>query len=428
MNLNIITQIDIIRNIRSRNLRGRYGLSLIEIMMSILVLSIGLLGVLAAIPFGGFQMEQMRNADYTASVARNAFAIIEANDWHVPSCRSWYRPDLERYNNNNAILFNNTSNYCMDFTFPVLIDPIGEQLDNADGLDNDNTSNYPYPVKNAWNNIFYYYQIYPRKTNFDLNEGAYYNNTGTNNYLNYFLSRFGIDYYFRTHDDIVYNTPEHEGKTIFRPVLTDDELVSMDHYSDTNRYDNVLTENLRLFTGEFSWMAMVRPRLTDISFRYCPVYPTNSVQETDVDVIVFKGRTTSKPLLFTAYKMDNMVGGGSFFLTLTNSENDSLDDLYEYLKTTSHILITGNNPLDFTVENNTNYYYRRFARWYQVANYSRAYTDNTFGYGIQVTLIGPDCPNVANWGTVANGSVPVKALVFPQVTGVYSRTMSIKKK
>ncbi|MBQ1455682.1 MAG: prepilin-type N-terminal cleavage/methylation domain-containing protein [Thermoguttaceae bacterium] len=49
----------------------RGGMTLIEIMMAILILSIGLLGVLASVPFGAGQMGRMVEKDYVTAAARN---------------------------------------------------------------------------------------------------------------------------------------------------------------------------------------------------------------------------------------------------------------------------------------------------------------------------------------------------------------------
>ncbi|MBR6387692.1 MAG: hypothetical protein IKS14_05495, partial [Thermoguttaceae bacterium] len=63
-------------------------MTLIEIMSSILVLSIGLVGVLAAIPFGGFRMAQMSEADNSSLVGRDAVRMMKINGWANPT--NWY--------------------------------------------------------------------------------------------------------------------------------------------------------------------------------------------------------------------------------------------------------------------------------------------------------------------------------------------------
>ena len=69
------------------DLGRRRGETLIEIMASIMVLCIGLVGVLAAIPFGGFRMSQMSEADNSAAVGRNAVRMMKVNGWGNPKLR-----------------------------------------------------------------------------------------------------------------------------------------------------------------------------------------------------------------------------------------------------------------------------------------------------------------------------------------------------
>ncbi|MDO4585917.1 MAG: hypothetical protein Q4C95_01320 [Planctomycetia bacterium] len=104
------------------------GLSLLEIMISILVLSFGLIGVLASIPFGSYQMSKMNDADYTGNLARNAIKRVLVNELYNPSNFSLWFSDPQSFKyltdvNNNSVLdrFNTTVN----LNSPVLIDPLG---------------------------------------------------------------------------------------------------------------------------------------------------------------------------------------------------------------------------------------------------------------------------------------------------------------
>jgi type II secretory pathway pseudopilin PulG len=48
------------------------GISLLEVLAAIFVMSIGLLGVLAVIPFGAFQVSKAQHAEYAANMLANA--------------------------------------------------------------------------------------------------------------------------------------------------------------------------------------------------------------------------------------------------------------------------------------------------------------------------------------------------------------------
>ncbi|NQT41016.1 MAG: prepilin-type N-terminal cleavage/methylation domain-containing protein, partial [Planctomycetes bacterium] len=58
--------------------RGRQGMSLLEVLISIFVLSFGLMGVAALLPLGTFQVVEAGKADQAASCARAAFREVKA--------------------------------------------------------------------------------------------------------------------------------------------------------------------------------------------------------------------------------------------------------------------------------------------------------------------------------------------------------------
>lgn len=65
----------------------RRGLSLIEVLSAIFVLSIGLLGVLSVIPYGIYQVKRASIADHGTSLLRSARADL--------AVRGWDRPDAQ---------------------------------------------------------------------------------------------------------------------------------------------------------------------------------------------------------------------------------------------------------------------------------------------------------------------------------------------
>ena len=72
-------------------IRNRRAVTLMEVLASIFVISIGLLGVLAVIPFGAFQVSQGRNAEHVSNMLAAAGQDVKIMDlgnverWVVPT-------------------------------------------------------------------------------------------------------------------------------------------------------------------------------------------------------------------------------------------------------------------------------------------------------------------------------------------------------
>ncbi|MGN1063923.1 MAG: prepilin-type N-terminal cleavage/methylation domain-containing protein, partial [Thermoguttaceae bacterium] len=115
-----------VRRLSTLNSRRR-AMTLIEIMSSILVLSIGLVGVLAAIPFGGFRMAQMNEADNSSLVGRDAVRMMKINGWANPN--NWYivnRTNNSVYDSNpKSILASGGELTGLNLTYPFFVDPLG---------------------------------------------------------------------------------------------------------------------------------------------------------------------------------------------------------------------------------------------------------------------------------------------------------------
>jgi type II secretory pathway pseudopilin PulG len=57
--------------------RSRSGITLIEVLVSVFVIGIGLLGVMAVIPFGAYQVSKAEQAKYTANMLANAAETLK---------------------------------------------------------------------------------------------------------------------------------------------------------------------------------------------------------------------------------------------------------------------------------------------------------------------------------------------------------------
>ena len=384
----------------------RSGMTLIEIMIAILILSIGLLGVLAAIPFGAMQMGRMIEKDYVSNLGRNAFNVIRTSHWDNPN--SYYLAytegvgpldNINRLNQENLDL--DTGALQFDFTFPCLLDPLGftetgtgaaAHLLRSDlegsrltetGIDlylSDYLMQYVFPV------------VLPEDA---LNADDAYN-----------ASRLSWDWLCRTNDDLVFDREENSSR---RPDMV------------------IESDGSPAFTGEYSWLAMMTPTAIDADNPYDAMeFPTESNPDVSVnmrvDSVIFRGRVPgfgSGAEVLQADLQGSGYAGGVFRLRLLNS-NFTFADVLNVLQGSTHLLLLG--PSDSGGQ--------YFARWYRIANYSNRFTvDNDLGDYLSLTVIGENCPSC--WtkknasGAAIDEAVNVRAILFQNVRGVFTRTTSV---
>ncbi|MBQ1338619.1 MAG: hypothetical protein IIY32_09915 [Thermoguttaceae bacterium] len=354
-------------------------MTLIEIMSSILVLSIGLVGVLAAIPFGGFRMAQMSEADNSSLVGRDAVRMMKINNWANP--QNWYlkenNPPHVFASDPRSILVNGSTLTGLNLTYPFFVDPLG------------NNSYTPAFFASA-DPGFFYTAVAPA--------------IGTGNLsidrVNGLVERYERAFYLP--DDVMAGYDATEDETEYRPRMeTEDDLV-------------LGNGSIPAFTGRYSWMATVYPNPGTSAFYDCPL---PEIHAADYDVVVMKDRILGDEKGFKVTVDGSGKMGGTVTIDLSSmvdnlggNASDSLDRarLLEQLDTTRYLMLMGND--DIPVDGNL----RVFARWYKIANYSVVAKDDAGDpLTIRASLIGPDTPN--RW----SGST-VSGLFFPGVVGVYS--------
>ncbi|MBQ2683643.1 MAG: prepilin-type N-terminal cleavage/methylation domain-containing protein [Thermoguttaceae bacterium] len=416
---------------RTASPRRRGGMTLIEIMMAILILSIGLLGVLASVPFGAVQMGKMVEKDYVTAAARNGQSILKMKRWLLPD--QWcVAIDSTRVTADGSY-FNGGSRWddvvvryldagglnASTFVCPVMIDPLGfpEYPFGASGVNprravigsgvNDRID-FVFPFDETLRNI--------------VPDGADYTVSGV------IAEDAGkLDRLFHSVDDLTY---ELEANSTNRPILLEDTETSG-----------------AAFTGEYSWMAMLSPSavgsetstlVTSGTPHYEPVplqFPSENpeaVVDVRSDVVVFRGRIPGDGFDYiTADVAVGVTGFAGGAMTLVPIANDcyrcagddfgdvpvpdsalstaTASDLLANLQSSAYLLLIG--PKD---DNGTGVA-RPFCRWYKIAN-STASVYNDLD-AVDVTLIGENCPE--NWG---NTTGRVKAVVFKNVRGVLSQT------
>ena len=376
----------------------RPAITLIEIMSSILVLSIGLVGVLAAIPFGGLRMAQMSEADNFALLAKDAAHTVISLGWANPN--NWFLSSTST-NSNLPIFQDNNGNLRLNLTCPFFIDP----------LTNEYATDYNFVLDGS---TITYTRVSPR-----FADKSNYYGTGD------LKARYERAFYLP--DDFAYGATYRvendvyvmEDDSSYRPRITNEEDEVLKSVF-TQKYGSAPAYELPSFTGRYTWMASVYPKSNTEPFYDCSI---SDVSSADYDVVVFKDR-----ILYDEKKVNVTIDGvglmgGSITIDLDsmlgrNDQNDrSLwsstdlgeDDksrLVEQLEKTRYLMLMGDEDITS----------RQFARWYKIANYSVVDKDgNGYPSKIRASVIGPNFPSTWN-------NANVVGLIFPGVVGVCSGT------
>ena len=85
-------------------LGARSGLSIIEVLTSVVVAMIGVFGVLALIPFAVKQASLGLDSDAAVTTARNAISQMEITGMQIPQNWAWINPNnqIETYDPNGG--------------------------------------------------------------------------------------------------------------------------------------------------------------------------------------------------------------------------------------------------------------------------------------------------------------------------------------
>lgn len=358
---------------------NRRAETLVEILAAITVLSIGLVGVLAAIPFGGFRMSQMTEADNSAAVGRNAVRLMRTHGWCNPN--NWRLNDLSvgiSGGRNLPVVTYDSNEYKLDLTYPFFIDP-------RDSYGNPSALHF-YPV-NANSEVKGKELVLP-----------YVSPLGDNGQM------LGSSVFFQV-DDFTSGSEVADANDSYRPRL---EM----------EYGNTSFTQIPTYNGRYSWMATVRlksSREQDLTQTY-----VSDVVSADYDAVVFRDRIAGDQRAIAAKLATAGYQGGTIELNLTTmvGEGGSDDDyarLREQLAQTRYIMIAGNDDY----RDSGTYV---FARWYKIANWANI--DETT---IRLDVIGPNMPE--NWMPKEHENweemdYRLTALFYPGVIGVYSGSVA----
>ena len=363
----------------------RCGMTLIEIMAAIMVLAIGLVGVLAAIPFGGLRLAQMNEADNSSLLGKNAVRLIKANGWADPN--NWFLYRLSEYGvvesgtdpDGNSI----RDDKRLNLTYPFMIDPL---CHNPLAGDNRYLPGF-YQVGSV-----FYTRVAP------VLGTSNYRHLVLNGKIKYLDVRYDRIFYLQ--DDLASGFDESEDDTHFRPFLETEA-------------DMVLGKGvIPAFTGRYSWMATVYPKANTEPFNNCSLEDIGSA---DYDVIVFRDRVMNDERIMNVKVEGTGYQGGTVTLDLSTMRDNGgylandAGRVVDQLASTKYIMLMG--PEDVWGDGGV----RMFARWYQIANYS--VDDKKNPQIVKMSLIGPDTPR--GWG-----GATVSGVFFPGVIGVYSGSTS----
>ncbi|MDR3109687.1 MAG: hypothetical protein LBU65_08375 [Planctomycetaceae bacterium] len=121
---------------------NRAGLSLMEVLAAIFVLSFGLLGVLSVVPYGMYQVERAGIANHGGNCLRGIEQEISIREWNTPKLFDILNPTPMSMSVGNFITGTPAVVHC---EMPIIVDPLFEtRLNNATPSPFDNTDPPPH--------------------------------------------------------------------------------------------------------------------------------------------------------------------------------------------------------------------------------------------------------------------------------------------
>lgn len=435
--------------------RQRSGISLLEVLISIFVLVVGILGLAALIPIGRFEVQEANKLDRGAALGKQAYREMRLRGW-LDARNEWLW--FDRTNKQfNAVLQPDPATGRLQFTGnwtpPFAIDPQMfadprnyQAIWGTPAPDTPVPNTFPYNVDNDAANVGL--SNVPRIARLSLNQ--FMPTQGTTTYYSgwteaqQMLSEALCDRSMRGRDDLSFFVPEEKDA---RPV----QQYSI-HAGATSADFQNQSPNQRLApmnAGEFSWMFTVSPTLGESwRGRYSP----DTMQSYVVSVVVFHKRpitlmppdANEPPAERTValHFAGSGVGGGSVHL-------ESHDPTYlRDLKPNQWILVTGRLRIDPTQQNPVNPPAGSdqppvVAKWYRIVavddgSQVTSPPDGELPHR-DVTLDGPDWntellptpPFAANSRRFDNlnsdvrGEWMMAAAIFDGVVAVYDKTMQL---
>lgn len=393
----------------------RSGVTLVEVLISMTILAIGLLGAAAMFPVGGYFMQKGEIADRSAAIAQAAFAdLVARGDLNPENWQVWHPDNTTGYipmgqfardwmvNNRNANDFQINMN--QDAGFVYIIDPLGTASGIRNGVTASRMSKAPIDADSSvadvttipsvdeqsedlWTNQF---PGWPVKR---LSSSA----TKVGNVPSEPIAQS----IYSSSDDLAFSVDDQD-------VPTRQRVVGPDTDGDGNP-DSALARESR---GDYSWMAMVAPTTSEAR-EALALDP--SAHYFDVSVIVFYKRPISNietsERLTRGKVISRGTGGGE--ILIAKLQNDP-GDPFEELKTGQWVMVSGPHPTSTEARP------LFFTQWYRVLAIDDQVRGDLTNSETQrlIGLRGPDWP----WN--AGGSVRVG--LFPGAVAVHTKTMRLE--
>jgi hypothetical protein len=429
-----------------RSVRRR-GISLLEVLVSIFVLVVGILGLAALIPIGRFEVQEASKLDRGATIGREAHrqllirGYLDSDNWVI------YRDNpSQEYVSYPEYVANLPSSLTAQQRSQVLIGPFAiDPLMLANRQNRDvvfggdpapSLVTFPYNanVDAAADNLSEVPEL-PRLSVADLMPDDFFNNLRINpTSLAYPQNEKDIalaDYLFRGRDDLTFFLPDDKDA---RPV----QQFSINGNGTTEVDFQTQTPNQRLSAssaGDFSWMVTVSPAQGSAYQWSTQQYRPQGMQQYVVSVVVFYKRpftvfpndpSESNPPAERTVMVEfsgSGIGGGS--VHLESSDPRYLRDL----RPNQWILLMGrvnveNVPPGFAPADMIPP--PVIAKWYRIV----AVDDGSEPTHRDVTLDGPDWPTDPNalWTLGQNlegENITTTAAIFDGVVAVYDKTMQL---
>ena len=411
--------------------KNRGGVSLLEILICVGILSIGLLGVAALIPAGHFAVVETTKADRSVACAKAAKAEVQVREMLAPEhwC-VWWNTSGNMYLFYSYNWARNHTNYGPGIRgATVVIDPFG--LTNC--MDNSATNpqdplKFPYSMTSGLGLTRFTTRpsIFNKSASYGEPTGINFSALGTKNILLPFNERI-----YRWADDIVIDVDDTDPDK--RPC----QMFTFDS-GDFGPYPGTAgTPILRESKGDYSWFLTVTP-LNDYNKINGTVNipkPVDEMKSFEVSTIVCYKRDLSfdvgadipaERIAEVAASFTGISGAGASDIPLMCPTGTSADEL-EYLdvKPGQWIMLVGrvrDAALDY-FDTNPQSGYRTIAKWYRVLSVDDEMTDNNPNNIRWITVTGPEWIPGTNPGQMQN----TRAIIVESVIGVFTETMTLDR-
>ena len=403
------------------------GVTLAEVLISMAVLTIGLLGASAMFPVGSYYMRKSEVADRGSAIAQAAFAeLVARGDLNPENWLIWdtvsgastsaYRTlgDTGRaWISQHGIADQASMN--RDLGFVYIIDPLGDASAIANGLNHLQASLAPYGADLTGTEVV----------------GSSTDLTGIANWQA-FTQAWPVRR-LCTERMVVNNNPiESIARNLYQSTddvnftVDDDNPTVARMVGDTTGDGFADTPVARQATGDYSWMAMITP--TQSKARQALVL-NPSAYYYDVSVVVFFKRPlrdlSLSERLVGGRVVSTGTGGGELLLTQLQNDVDSDGNLiaepFSELKSGQWVMVSGPHPASTTSKP------LFFTQWYKVLAVDEQQRDPVTDNRFQITnsvkqrivgLRGPDWP----W----EAGAPVRVGLFPGAVAVHTKSMRIE--